>query len=115
MQLNRIIIPLVVLLAGISLNFIVVAANGGMPIHGNPVNYVTGSPFALNHIYVSISADTILPFLGDLIKFGDYVFAIGDILIYSGALLILLIIFKEIQKEIKKYGIVQLFKIKTGS
>ena len=81
-EIKLVLIPILLIVIGVLFNTLVVALNHGMPIIEN--NYQAASPFVLNEKYVALSNDTILPFLADVIKVGDYIFAIGDLLIWAG-------------------------------
>lgn len=72
-------------LAGLALNGIVIALNGAMPVSA-PAMQVVGTaelpPGDLRHALAT--GDTVLPWLGDVIRVGERLVSIGDILMLGG-------------------------------
>lgn len=97
-QLKILLIPLIMIIVGAYCNFLVVSLNNGMPIIDNANNYISGSALSFNHTYIDIDTSTKLAFLGDTIKIQNYILSIGDVLVFSGYILYIILVFKIIYK-----------------
>ena len=72
---------------GILMNFIVIAANGGMPVLPEAVELAGGDPSslrALNAKHVLLDLDTTFPFLADIIPLPGSVISLGDVFFAIG-------------------------------
>lgn len=71
---------------GILMNFTVIAINGGMPVMPAAVELAGGSAesLELNAKHVILTADTALPFLGDIIPLPGSVISLGDVFLAVG-------------------------------
>ena len=89
-------LPFLVTEMGITLNRLVVVANGGMPAY---TGYATASKRAYDILnlpypkHTGLAETTQLPFLGDVLI---HHYSIGDLLIYSGLMLLLCFVFREL-------------------
>ncbi len=81
---NRLNLDIILLMIGVFLNFIVILANGGMPVK------IEAFPVGFNdHVHIQMTKMTNLPWLGDIIPwpfpgfFGGLV-SLGDIFLAAG-------------------------------
>lgn len=97
--IKQAIVPITLIFTGIFSNMLVILFNKGMPIIES--NYEVVSPLAINTKYVLLNNETVLPFLADIFKVGNYIFAIGDFLIWLGLLVCIVMLFYNILKSKK--------------
>jgi hypothetical protein len=70
---------------GISMNFVVIALNGGMPVSVEAITLAGGAvDLPLDAKHVLLTADSSLPFMADVIPLPGEVISIGDVLLGVG-------------------------------
>jgi len=71
---------------GILMNFTVISLNGGMPVLAASIEIAGGSAAAadISGKHVLLTAETIVPFLGDLIPLPGSVISLGDVFLAIG-------------------------------
>lgn len=83
--LNRMLPGALLAGIGIAMNFVVIAANRGMPVSTEAIRLAGGSADTpLDAKHVLLDADSALPFLSDLIPLPGTVISLGDVLLGVG-------------------------------